>query len=176
MRWPPDCEDVSPEAEERPLLEAVTKQRSEDRDWEYWSLCDSELWSVVTSCVFKVSSKSDYRSLVSLLCDRIIFAEKDQNWFIKLKVFLVWVSEEHISSIFRNEGLAKQAEPTICLLFDPEDLGDMLSETLGCLCNSQKIVDLLFAVATARERIPTESVVLLHTSSPNHCSSINKSF
>jgi hypothetical protein len=32
MRWPPVCEDVSPEAEERPLLEDVTKQRSEDRD------------------------------------------------------------------------------------------------------------------------------------------------
>jgi hypothetical protein len=32
VRWPPGCEDVSPEAEERPLLEDVTKQRSEDRD------------------------------------------------------------------------------------------------------------------------------------------------
>jgi hypothetical protein len=30
--WPPACEDVSPEVEERPLLEDVTKQRSEDRD------------------------------------------------------------------------------------------------------------------------------------------------
>jgi hypothetical protein len=32
VRWPPACEDVSPGAEERPLLENVTKQRSEDRD------------------------------------------------------------------------------------------------------------------------------------------------
>jgi hypothetical protein len=32
VRWSPACEDVSPEAEERPLLEAVTKQRNEDRD------------------------------------------------------------------------------------------------------------------------------------------------
>jgi hypothetical protein len=32
VRWPPSCEDVSPEAEERPLLEDVTKQSSEDRD------------------------------------------------------------------------------------------------------------------------------------------------
>jgi hypothetical protein len=32
VRWPPACEDVSPGAEERPLLEDVTKQRSEDRD------------------------------------------------------------------------------------------------------------------------------------------------
>jgi hypothetical protein len=32
VRGPPACEDVSPGAEERPLLEAVTKQRSEDRD------------------------------------------------------------------------------------------------------------------------------------------------
>jgi hypothetical protein len=31
---------------ERPLLEAFTKQR----DWEYKSLCESDLWSVVTSC------------------------------------------------------------------------------------------------------------------------------
>jgi hypothetical protein len=32
MRWPPACEDVCPGAEKRPLLEDVTKQRSEDRD------------------------------------------------------------------------------------------------------------------------------------------------
>jgi hypothetical protein len=32
VRWPSGCEDVSPGAEERPLLEAVTKERSEDRD------------------------------------------------------------------------------------------------------------------------------------------------
>jgi hypothetical protein len=32
VRWPPVCEDVSPGAEESPLLEDVTQQRSEDRD------------------------------------------------------------------------------------------------------------------------------------------------
>jgi hypothetical protein len=32
VRWPPACEDVNPGAKERPLLEDVTKQRSEDRD------------------------------------------------------------------------------------------------------------------------------------------------
>jgi hypothetical protein len=32
MKWAPACEDVNPGAEERPLLEDVTKQRSEDRD------------------------------------------------------------------------------------------------------------------------------------------------
>jgi hypothetical protein len=32
VRWPPACEDVSPGADDRPLLEAVTKQCSEDRD------------------------------------------------------------------------------------------------------------------------------------------------
>jgi hypothetical protein len=53
VRWPPACEDVSPTAEERPLLEDVTKQRSEDHDWEHRSLCDSDLWSVITSCVWK---------------------------------------------------------------------------------------------------------------------------
>jgi hypothetical protein len=31
LRWEPPCMDVSPEAEERPPLEAVTKQR----DWRY---------------------------------------------------------------------------------------------------------------------------------------------
>jgi hypothetical protein len=30
----PACEDVRPEEEERPLLEAATEQRSEDRDSE----------------------------------------------------------------------------------------------------------------------------------------------
>jgi hypothetical protein len=29
------CEDVIPGAEERPLLEGVTNQSSEDRDWEH---------------------------------------------------------------------------------------------------------------------------------------------
>jgi hypothetical protein len=43
VRWPPACEDVSPGAEERPLLEDVTKQRSEGRDWEHWSVCDNDL-------------------------------------------------------------------------------------------------------------------------------------
>jgi hypothetical protein len=49
VRWPPACEDVRPEAEERPPLEAATKQR----DWGHYSVCDSDLWSVVTSCVSK---------------------------------------------------------------------------------------------------------------------------
>jgi hypothetical protein len=43
VRWPPDCEDVSPGAEERPLLEAATKQSSEDLDLEHLSLCDSDI-------------------------------------------------------------------------------------------------------------------------------------
>jgi hypothetical protein len=30
VRWPPACEDMSQEAEERPLLEDVIKQRTED--------------------------------------------------------------------------------------------------------------------------------------------------
>jgi hypothetical protein len=34
------------EAEERPQLEAVTEQRN----WEHWSECNSDLWGVVTSC------------------------------------------------------------------------------------------------------------------------------
>jgi hypothetical protein len=42
VRWSPDCKDVSPEAEERPTLKAVTKQR----DWEHWSECNSNLWGV----------------------------------------------------------------------------------------------------------------------------------
>jgi hypothetical protein len=35
VRWPPASEDVSPGAEERPLLEDVTKQSSEDLDSEH---------------------------------------------------------------------------------------------------------------------------------------------
>jgi hypothetical protein len=35
VRWAPACENVSPGAEERPMLEAATKQRSEDIDWEH---------------------------------------------------------------------------------------------------------------------------------------------
>jgi hypothetical protein len=46
VRRSPPCEDVSPEAEERPPLKAVTKQR----DWWHKSVCDTDLWSVVTSC------------------------------------------------------------------------------------------------------------------------------
>jgi hypothetical protein len=38
VTWPPACEDVFPETEERPLLEAATKQRSED-----YSVCDIDL-------------------------------------------------------------------------------------------------------------------------------------
>jgi hypothetical protein len=34
VRWPPACEDVIPVAEERSLLEDVTKQSSQYRDWE----------------------------------------------------------------------------------------------------------------------------------------------
>jgi hypothetical protein len=41
VRWSPACEDVCAEAEERLLLEDVTKQSSEDRD--------TDLCSVVTS-------------------------------------------------------------------------------------------------------------------------------
>jgi hypothetical protein len=32
VEWPPACEDVSPDADDRPLLEHVTKQGSEDDD------------------------------------------------------------------------------------------------------------------------------------------------
>jgi hypothetical protein len=44
--WPPGCEDVSPAAEERPLLEAATKQRSEDSDWEHL-VC---VWQCFVEC------------------------------------------------------------------------------------------------------------------------------
>jgi hypothetical protein len=38
VRWPPVYEDMSPEAEERPLLEAATKLHSEDRESEHYSV------------------------------------------------------------------------------------------------------------------------------------------
>jgi hypothetical protein len=50
MRWPPACEDVSPGAEEYPLLKDVTEQRSEDRDWEHQTLTDSGLLIAVMNC------------------------------------------------------------------------------------------------------------------------------
>jgi hypothetical protein len=48
VRWPPATDDVSPGAEERPLLEDITQKHSENRDWEHYSVCDSGLCSVVT--------------------------------------------------------------------------------------------------------------------------------
>jgi hypothetical protein len=35
VKWSSAYENVSPGAEERPLLEAATKQRIEDRDWKH---------------------------------------------------------------------------------------------------------------------------------------------
>jgi hypothetical protein len=35
VRWPSACEDVSLAAGEHPLLENVTQQRSEVREWEH---------------------------------------------------------------------------------------------------------------------------------------------
>jgi hypothetical protein len=39
------------EADDATLLEATTKQHSEDCDGEHYSMCDSDLKSVVTSCL-----------------------------------------------------------------------------------------------------------------------------
>jgi hypothetical protein len=44
---------VRPEAEERPLLEDVTKKRSEGHNWEHWPVWDSDLYRVVTGYVLK---------------------------------------------------------------------------------------------------------------------------
>jgi hypothetical protein len=38
----PACEDMSPGAQKLDV-EAATKHRSEDRDWEHFPLCDSDL-------------------------------------------------------------------------------------------------------------------------------------
>jgi hypothetical protein len=40
---PPVCEDVSPGAEAHALLEDVAQQCNEDRDWERYSVCESDL-------------------------------------------------------------------------------------------------------------------------------------
>jgi hypothetical protein len=67
VRWPSACEDVSLGAQERPLLEDVTKQSSEDCDW---SVYDSDLYSAVTGYVFKstinpiINSNPVYRHLL----------------------------------------------------------------------------------------------------------------
>jgi hypothetical protein len=38
VRWSSPCKDENPEAGERPPLEGITKQRSENRAWEYCSV------------------------------------------------------------------------------------------------------------------------------------------
>jgi hypothetical protein len=45
---PPGCEDLSSEAKKHQLLEDVTHLRSVYRDWEHYSVCDSDSCSVVT--------------------------------------------------------------------------------------------------------------------------------
>jgi hypothetical protein len=45
------CENRDPEEEERPLLEAITKQR----EWRHKFLCDIDLWSVVMNYELKCS-------------------------------------------------------------------------------------------------------------------------
>jgi hypothetical protein len=69
VRWPPACTDVSSEAEERPPLEALTEQR----DWKHWSVCNSDLWGVVTSCISvqQIQSLMQNPSLVTLSRDNI---------------------------------------------------------------------------------------------------------
>jgi hypothetical protein len=44
VRWPPVCEDVNPGEKERPQLEDVTQQLSEDRDPGHQSMCDSDTY------------------------------------------------------------------------------------------------------------------------------------
>jgi hypothetical protein len=60
VRWSPPCTDVNPEADERPPLEDITSQRSEDRDWET-SLCVIVICEVYARVVW-VSNKSSYQS------------------------------------------------------------------------------------------------------------------
>jgi hypothetical protein len=45
--WRPVRENGKPEDEGHPPMEAITKQR----DWEQWSVCRSDSWGVVTSCI-----------------------------------------------------------------------------------------------------------------------------
>jgi hypothetical protein len=50
VRYTTACEAVSPAAEERRLLEDVTKKNNTCHDWEYyWFVCDIDSWDVVTS-------------------------------------------------------------------------------------------------------------------------------
>jgi hypothetical protein len=53
----PDGNDVSTEDEESPSVGSVTRQRLVEivSDWEHKCVCNSELWNVVTSCVYKWS-------------------------------------------------------------------------------------------------------------------------
>jgi hypothetical protein len=65
VRWPRACEGVSRGTEERALLEDDTKQSSEDRNREHWSVYD--LQSVATSCV-ELSRKPSHKS--KLVCSQ----------------------------------------------------------------------------------------------------------
>jgi hypothetical protein len=44
-------EPLDTEAGDATPLEAATKQRTEDRDWEHQPVCDSDLYSAATSCL-----------------------------------------------------------------------------------------------------------------------------
>jgi hypothetical protein len=43
VRWPPACEDVGPEAEERPLLKTLLSSTVKTMTHNPKSLCDSDL-------------------------------------------------------------------------------------------------------------------------------------
>jgi hypothetical protein len=77
VRWLPAYKDVSLEEEELPSLEAVTEQR----DWEHWYVCNSDLWGVVTSCinVQEIQSSTQIPPIVTPSCDSIL-NEKRLNY------------------------------------------------------------------------------------------------
>jgi hypothetical protein len=60
MRWSPPCKDLSLEAEERPALVAVAKQR----DWDT-SLCMTVICEVLSRAL-KLSNKKSYQSKARL--------------------------------------------------------------------------------------------------------------
>lgn len=51
MEEPLSCENVSMRTEERSLLEDIIQQCTEDHEWEHWSMCDSDSYSIVTGVI-----------------------------------------------------------------------------------------------------------------------------
>jgi hypothetical protein len=99
--WSPLYKDVIPEAEERPMLEAATKQR----DWKPYSVCDSDLRSSVTTCIkCPISPVLNPKPLLSSF-------ERVTACMYMLRVY-VW-TDAWMCAALENEQLLLEERPTV---------------------------------------------------------------